>query len=172
VAEFIRPELRAALWRYREAIAGAVIALLGLRWAWGAGDVILVAALLVTAFGAAVGWTGLQRARFRATSGGAGVVTVDEAQVAYFGPYTGGVVSVRQLIRVELDGQRPGHPEWLLTEPGQAALAIPLDAEGAGALFDVFAALDGLDTERMLALQEAPPRAISLIWRAPLHRLN
>lgn len=41
---------------------------------------------------------------------------------------------------------------------------IPVDADGAEALFDAFAALPGLKTERMLATLRAESETAVLIW--------
>ncbi|MEX0369589.1 MAG: hypothetical protein AB3N09_03100, partial [Tateyamaria sp.] len=69
----------------------------------------------------------------------------------------------RELQRLTLDGaQRP--PHWRLDQPHQPPLMIPVDADGADALFDAFAALPGLKTERMLAQMRANPDAAVLIW--------
>ena len=103
---------------------------------------LAVGALLIIA--------GIQRGRFRTGSGGPGVVQIVEGRIAYFGPLTGGTAELGQLSRLVLDPSgKP--PHWLLHQPGQLPLAIPLTAEGADALFDAFATLPGLQTERMLA---------------------
>ncbi|KGM48226.1 hypothetical protein [Pseudooceanicola atlanticus] len=147
--DFVRPELRATLWRWREALVAAVIGLVGL-WAaltsfgilamlgWG---LVLLCPVLIFA-----GW---QRGRFRADGQGPGVVRVDEGQVAYFGPLTGGVAAISEINRLALDS-RQHPPVWALEQPGQPDLMIPLNAEGADALFDIFAALPGIRTDRML----------------------
>ena len=56
-------------------------------------------------------------------------------------------------------------PHWRLEQRGHPALLIPVNAEGSDALFDAFAALPGLRTERMLQeLQGAPHQAV-VIWQ-------
>ena len=99
---------------------------------------------------------------------GAGAVRVDEGQIAYFGPLTGGVIALREMERLSLDrGAYPAH--WKLEQPGQDAVLIPVDAAGSEALFDAFAALPGLRTERMLA-ELADDKTLSVvIWeRRPM----
>ena len=104
---FVRPEARAALWRWREVrrragwprsgcggLGWRDPALAGIR---GAADAQAVLTIM-----------GVQRARFRHGGGGPGVVRVDEGQVAYFGPLTGGVVAIRDLDSLTLDPS--GHP--------------------------------------------------------------
>ena len=62
--------------------------------------------------------------------------------------------------------RRRGEPLWILTEPAQPPLRIPVDAAGAEHLFDVFAALPGIHTERMLAELKRRPRQRVTIWQA------
>lgn len=160
---FIRPELRAALWRWREALAGVATVVLGLWWVVGpAGLLGWVGGALVLG-GLAQGFVGVQKARFRSGGGGPGVVQVDEGQIIYFGPLGGGAVAVADLNSIVLiPGGKPAH--WVLAQPGQPELQIPVNAEGSEALFDVFAALPGIRTERMLAeLQNGPAHPV-VIW--------
>ena len=164
---FIRPEARAALWHWRELIAAAGLALVGLRlilWSFGFWQVSGWALLLLSVVVAVIGG---QRLRFRLSGRGPGVVTVDEGQIAYFGPLTGGAVAASELERLRLDHTaKPAH--WLLEQPGQAPLAIPVNATGAEGLFDVFASLPGLKTERMLdELHRSGPHQVVIWERAP-----
>jgi hypothetical protein len=110
----------------------------------------------------------VQRARFRDAGDGPGAVQVDEGQIAYFGPLTGGVVALTALERLSLDAtQEPA--QWLLEVPGQEALLIPVNAAGSEALFDAFATLPGLRTERMLSELRGTRRHAVVIWeRTPL----
>lgn len=163
MADLIRPEARAAIWRWREVLAGLAMAGVG-AWftagfgllVWLGGAVIALAAVLII--------TGLQRARFRGAANGPGIVTIDEGQLAYFGPLAGGVLSIRDMAQVTLDPT--GHPlHWQLTDRGGATLTIPATAGGADLLFDVFATLPGFDTPRMLAVYGNPPKTVVTIWR-------
>lgn len=147
---FIRPEAKAALWRWREVLAAACVACVGGSWIVGPGGLLAWLGWVLLLAAGALLVAGIQRGRFRGGSGGPGVVTVDEGQIAYFGPLTGGTVAASELERLVLDPTaRP--PHWILSQPGQPDLQIPVNAEGAEALFDVFAALPGLRTEAMLA---------------------
>jgi hypothetical protein len=113
-------------------------------------------------------WIGVQRARFRIDAGGAGAVQVDEGQITYFGPLTGGATAVADLERLTLDrGLTPAH--WRLDAADTPALLIPVNAEGADALFDAFARLPGLRTERMLSeLTKGQDQAVVIWERNPL----
>ncbi len=160
---FFRPEAKAALWRWREVLMGAALAMLGVWWlASSTGLLGFVAPAVLVGAGALI-MVGLQRGRFRGQGGGLGAVQVDEGQVTYFGPLSGGAIALREMSRLSLDGrQRP--PHWQLEQSGQPPLMIPVDAEGADALFDAFAALPGLKTERMLARLKQMPDAPVVIW--------
>ena len=165
---FFRPEAREALWRWREVLSGTGVILLGLWMIIGPGFLVGLLGYAALLAGAALVWIGIQRARFRGPGDGAGAVQVDEGQVTYFGPLTGGTIALRELESLTLDGaMHPAH--WQLVQPGQAPLYIPVNAAGAEALFDAFAALPGLRTERMLSALNANPHQAIVIWhRGPL----
>lgn len=161
---FVRPEARAALWRWREALTGAGVLAFGLWWALtGAaltrwiGVVIALAALALLV-------AGVQRGRFRGQSDGMGIVRTDEGQVAYFGPLNGGIVALTEITQLAYDPSgKPAH--WVLSQPGQEDLYVPVDASGAEALFDVFTRLPGLKTEHVLRAMSHPPEAKTVLWR-------
>lgn len=159
---FLRPEAVTALKRWREALVGGAVALLGLWAASGFGLMQWVGMALVV-LGAVLVLIGFQRARFRTGQGGPGVVQVDEGEVAYFGPLDGGSVAVRSLSRVVLDG-RSSPPVWALYQAGQPPLHIPVNAAGSEALFDAFASLEGIRTENMLKHLKSIPDQPVVIW--------
>jgi hypothetical protein len=162
---FIRPEMRSGLWRWRESLAGFAVAAVGLYFALTGLGLLQMLGFSMVVAGAVLMFAGFQRARFRIGSGGPGVVQVDEGQVTYFGPFDGGSVAIRQLSLVELDPRAQPTSAWVLTEAGQPPLQIPTTAEGAEALFDVFASLDGIRTERMLAELQSSPQKRVVIWQ-------
>ena len=68
-----------------------------------------------------------------------------------------------EIERLALDPtSNPAH--WVLDQPGQPTLHIPVNAEGAEALFDVFSALPGLKTEHMLAELNGGSAHPVVIW--------
>lgn len=162
---FVRSEVSTGFWRWRESLAGFVVAGVGLFFAIDSLGLMQMLGFSMVVAGAVLMFAGFQRARFRIGSGGPGVVQVDEGQVTYFGPHDGGSVAIRQLALVELDPKSRPASTWVLTEPGQPPLSIPTTAEGAELLFDVFAALDGIRTERMLAELEKEPGKRVVIWQ-------
>ena len=161
----IRAEAKAALWRMREVLAGLGAVLLGLYWAFFTGGGLLHwVGYVVALLGAAMLAAGWQRMRFRRGTGGPGVVQVVEGRITYFGPLSGGVADLESLTSVTLDPTaKPAH--WLLAQPGQPPLAIPVNAEGADALFDAFAHLPGIQTGTMLRALEQGGSAPIVVWR-------
>ena len=166
----MRPEASAAIARWREALIGGAVALLGIYWASGTGLLKWIGFFLVFAGGALV-LAGIQRARFRMAGVGPGVVQVDERQVTYFGPLDGGAVAIGDIQTLTLDTSSVP-PVWVLSQPGQGDLHIPVNAEGSDALFDAFAALPGIRTEHMLAQLEQKPDHPVVIWSRPAARLH
>ncbi|MEQ6248913.1 hypothetical protein ABMC89_08480 [Sulfitobacter sp. HNIBRBA3233] len=165
---FFRPEAKAALWRWREVLVAGALVCLGLWWLLGPGGLLAVPAVALVGIGAALAWIGVQRARFRGNGEGAGVVSVDEGQVSYLGPLTGGVVALRDLERISLvRTARP--PHWQLDAPGQEPVMIPVNAANADALFDAYASLPQFHTERMLSELRGGTAQAVVIWeRTPL----
>ena len=161
---FFRPEAMAAVVRWREVLIGLVIALLGAWWLIGPGQLLIIPAIALLLAGAALIWIGFQRGRFRAVGEGPGAVQVDEGQIAYFGPLTGGVVALREVGRLTLDrSQYPAH--WRLEQPGAADVLVPVNAAGADALFDAFATLPGFRMERMLDELRSHDKHPIVIWQ-------
>lgn len=161
---FIRPEAKEKLIQWRETLVGAGFLILALYWIFNGigllkylGVAVLIAAVLLIV-------AGIQRARFRVGSDGAGVVQVTEKQVTYYGPLNGGAVAIDNLTQLELDPTQ--HPSaWVLRQAGQEPLIIPITAKGADALFDAFAALPNINTANMLGqLQQQPDQPV-VIWQ-------
>ena len=164
--QFLRPEIGEAVSRFREAIAGVAVSLLGVYWALNAQGLLAIIGTSLAVAGALLVFAGIQRGRFRTGAGGPGIVSVDEGQVTYYGPFEGGSVVIGQLDRVEFDATARPNAAWILHDPVSGPLRIPVNAEGADALFDVFSTLDGLQTERMLAVMQSPRREQVVIWQA------
>lgn len=165
---FIRPEVRKALERWREVVVGAITLALGLYLAFtGYGAVFLIGSGLALA-GAALIVAGIQRARFRSGGGGAGVVDVDERRITYFGPHGGGAVSVDDLIEIGVDPSR----SWLMRDLHGTHLMVPMNAEGADALFDAFTALPGLTPAALVDAVRTTPQRYTTLWAKPQGRLH
>ncbi|GGL99537.1 hypothetical protein [Pseudooceanicola nanhaiensis] len=168
---FVRPEIAAAARRWREALAGAGVVALGLWWAIGTGPLVNWVGWLMAALGGGLIAAGIQRGRFRQGRDGPGVVRVDEGQIAYFGPWDGGIAALSEITEVTLDrGRDPA--VWRIRQPGRGDLEIPVTAEGAEALFDAFGALPFFDTRAMLAALHGVERYPVTIWEKPSLRLH
>lgn len=160
---FIRPEVAAVLSRWREALYGGVVLVLGLSWIFGSRGLLYLLGFPVVFLALVLIWVGVQRARFRTTADGAGAVQIDEGQITYFGPLTGGSTALADMERLTLvRSLKPAH--WRLDTPQQDSLLIPVNASGSDALFDAFATLQGLQTERMLAELNGPGDQPVVIW--------
>ena len=146
----IREEVRQALWQWREVIAAGAVVALGLWVASGGGLVLVPFGLLVAGLGAGLGLQGWRRLRFSQGADAPGVVEIDEGQISYMGPTLGGFVSVPELVELRLVTLR-GRRLWRLKQGDGQVLLVPVDAAGAEALFDVFAALPGMDMRALLA---------------------
>ena len=164
---FIRPEVRAEILRWREALVGVAILLLGLYWALGVTPGLLVwIGYLALFLGAALFFAGLQRGRARMGGGGPGVVQVIERRIGYFGPLNGGLVDLDAVTSLSLDPtEHPRH--WVITHEGGPALHIPVNAEGADVLFDAFASLPGLSPGRVASTLKHEGTAPIVLWRRP-----
>lgn len=155
---FIRPELTEHLFRWREVIAALALAVLGAWIAWQGGYLLLPLGLALAALG--LGWavTAVRRLRFRQDADAPGFVRVTEAQIAYMGPRVGGFIGLPDLSEIRLLTLR-GRRIWKLRQGDGQLLHIPVEAHGAEALFDAFAALPGIDMGALVAAlgQDAPP---------------
>lgn len=173
---FIRPDIARRLSRWREALIGLAVIVLGFWWAWDAFGFHRWLGVAIATAGVLIAWEGLRRARFRPGAGGPGLVEVDERQITYFGPETGGAVSIDALARVTIltsgDGAPRDDVRWIFEEEAGPALAIPAAAAGAEQLFDAIAALPGADYEAVLKAMGSTVRERHLIWERAHRRLH
>ena len=161
---FIRPEVRAAAWRWREALTGVAIALFGLWWVSKTAALMTWIGLGVVLLGLAMVLTGIQRGRFRSPGDGPGLVRVTEAQIAYMGPLTGGMMALDLIDAIALDPTgKPLH--WVLVARDGTRLHIPVTAAGSEALLDAFAQLPDFRTETVLDGLSRPGRVPRTLWR-------
>lgn len=170
---FLRPEALAALRRWSEVLAGLLLAGVSALLLRAPGPAVQIVALAGLVAGAALALIGWRRLRFRGREQAPGVVSVDEGEIRYFGPVTGGSVALGALteIRLRHDG---AHRVWVLVAGDGGLLTIPHGAVGAEQLFDAFASLPGLGAERLLARLAAAGRAVDqgteTVWRRTTER--
>ena len=146
----IRPELLAAAHRGREVIVAAVVTGFGAWVGSYGGYLLLPLGLVIAALGFSWLVVSLRRMRFRQAGEAPGIVRVTEAQIAYMGPRVGGFVGLPDLAEVRLMTLR-GRRAWKLRQGDGQQLYIPVEADGAEALFDAFASLPGMDTAALVA---------------------
>lgn len=149
----IRREVRLALWQWREVLLALAFVGAGLWIAAQGGWVLIPIGLGLAVLALGMAMQGWRRMRFAQGADAPGIVEVDEAQISYMGPQLGGFVSVAELAEVRLVAMR-GRRLWRLRQADGQALLVPVDAAGAEALFDVFAALPGMDMAALLAALE------------------
>ena len=147
---FIRPELLTTAHRWREVIAGAALGAFGLWTATRGGWVLVPLGLALLALGTAWAFTALRRLRFQQDGEAPGIVRVTEAQIAYYGPRVGGFVGLPDLAEIRLLTLR-GRRIWKLKQGDGQLLHIPVESDGAEALFDAFATLPGIDMAALVA---------------------
>jgi len=164
VSGFFRPEAMAALRRWREALFGISVVLVGGFVALAALTIVLFwVGIAFAIIGGLLLFGGLQRGRFRQAATGPGVVTLVEGRVTYMGPLDGGVIDIEDLTVLMLD-KRSRPPVWVLRQNHAAPLHIPVSATGADLLFDAFLRLPGLQTGRMVWQVNRPGHDLVLIW--------
>lgn len=169
---FIRPELLATLHRWREVIAGAALAALGLWTATRGGYLLTPLGLAIVALGTGWALTAIRRLRFLQDGEAPGIVRVTEAQIAYYGPRIGGFVGLPDLAEIRLLTLR-GRRIWKLRQTDGQLLHIPVESDGAEALFDAFASLPGIDMAALVAAlgTDAAPSDARVIALAEVDRL-
>lgn len=165
---FIRPEAQARLMRWRELVIGAVLDAAGVITVLGPTRANLIFGVLLMGLGTVLMVIGIQRGRFRSDGGGPGIVEVDERQISYFGPESGGIIALEDLQSVAMVPPQI----WELTDVRGLEFRIPADAEGTEALFDAFSALPGMSTARLSSVARARPVARTTIWERPHNRLS
>lgn len=170
---FVRPEIIEGFTRWREVIAAGAVAALGLWFLLQPGYILPALGLALGGIGLGWGAVALRRLRFHQPGEAPGIVRVTEAQIAYMGPRIGGFVGLPDLAEVRLLTYR-GQRVWKLRAAHGEALHIPVEADGADALFDAFGGLPGMDMAALVAAlgSETPTdarvvalnRADRLIW--------
>lgn len=165
MVDFLRPEARASLWRWRETIAGIGIAIFGAWWLGTFFQPVQWVGWGFVALGIVLAIAGAQRAMFRHGAGGPGVVKLVERRVGYFGPLTGGAMDMDDVTALSIEPNALPAAHWILQDGKGQELAIPVNAEGAEVLFDAFSSLPGIQTRTLLNALNTPPPERVVIWQ-------
>ncbi|SEW38958.1 hypothetical protein SAMN04488515_2534 [Cognatiyoonia koreensis] len=165
MASFIRPEVKAIAWRWREVIAAELIFVLGIWWALASTGAIkwIGWVLVVASFGLLI--AGILRGRFRQSGMGPGVVKILERRVGYFGPLTGGAIDLDEAAMLELEPNAKPAPHWILSDTRGQVVEIPVNADGAEALYDAFASLPGINMQVTVDVLSRTSTERVVIWQ-------
>lgn len=165
----IRAPVRAWFSRWGETTISASVGLIGLwllwrghaRFDWLREAIGLALALI----GAAAFWASLQRARFRGSAGGPGLVEVTERQITYLTSFGGASIDLEAMTRLEIRTTLGAGRVWVLKQSEGPTVFIPLDASGSQKLFDAFSALSGIEAKKLIAAAHSHSDHRSVIWR-------
>lgn len=167
---FIRPEVRAKLWHWREVAFTTVFALLGVHLIGRGVDlsspVFITLGAVLTVLSTGLLYVAIQRARFRPGDTAPGMVEVTERRISYLGPIEGAMVSIDALTRVEIRQSEAFGSVWVLYHTEGPSVVIPTAAAGSSILFDTFSALKGVDMELMIQATTDVAEHTKLIWQA------
>lgn len=147
---FVRAEALATVARWRE-VAWALVPLAVGLWLASTPGLFRYLGWALLVLAAVLAANGIQRGRFRRTTDGPGLVTLDEGQITWFGPTIGGTLALSDVTKVSFDPAHGGL--WRLTSPG-GTLEIPDRASGIERLFDAFASLRGFPIQKMLEIRD------------------
>ena len=170
---FLRPEVGRWLRKWSEPLVMALVLLFGL-WLYfraeaTANAALLVIAAILIAASLALLLLAIRRVRLHTDRHGFGVVEVQERKITYFGPDTGGAISLDDLSAVEIVSARAaGYVDvsyWQLTDHWGNVLIIPVGAEGSDAMLDSFAALPGVKYDLIITALAASDDAVFTIWK-------
>lgn len=161
----IRPEARAAIWRWREVLLGALVTALGANWAFTGLGLLKWLGWVVLALGLALLSAALQRARVRPRSGGVGVVELDEAQLSYLMPQGGVLVPLALVKKIEIETARGGEMIWIFTDGEGKHAHIPAAAVGAERLLDALSHFPGARYGQVVAASAAKEKNRFVIWQ-------
>jgi len=166
---FLRPEVVTQMRRYAEALIGLALLLIGALFFWRGWirfDLLAeILGLVVVILGAALLYVGYRRAQFMQGAEGTGLVELREQQIVYMTALGGGTMDVAAINRLELRQSQSLGRVWVLKQSGGPSLMIPVDAQGAAALFDAFQALPGLSAEMLVAALRENRHSRQIVWR-------
>jgi len=165
---FIRPEVRALLWQWRDVLIGLAVFALGL-WvflrsfgvlAWLGAAAAIVGVLLVL--------TGAIRVRFRVPHGGPGVVEIIERRMTYFGPEGGRSFSFDEVKKIEIETTEGGPSFddlfWIFHLEGNPPVRIPASAAEGEEIIDALSAFSGVNSKNVVDACLTTSRERFLVW--------
>ncbi len=160
----IRPEAKAILMRYSQAIIGAVIAVLMTYWTISIPGVLRYLTGALAFFGLALALDGFRRGKLRrGTKDAEGVVEIDERRITFLTANWGGAVSINDLAKIEI-GQRSSNLFWRIKDNFGSTLLVPYTANGAEGLVDAFGALEDFDLGKVGRAIDKSGDHMTTVW--------
>lgn len=173
---FIRPELRAVLWRWREVGVGLGLLGLGIYWFLTSFGFLQFVGLIIGFIGVSVVLAGVQRARVTQRSGGGGVIELDERRLTFLNAEGGLVIDLPSVSRIEIEttGQGPYEDDlfWCFYQNNGHQARIPASAVGSELLFDALASFPGADYEKVIAASGSTTENVFVIWQKDRRALH
>ncbi|MCO6384361.1 MAG: hypothetical protein JXQ91_08080 [Vannielia sp.] len=164
----IRPEARAHLHRWRECIAAGFVVAVGVWLGLQGSGLVWWLAVAMISFGLFGFYAGLQRARIRPRSGGRGVIELDEGALRYLTGEGGMVVSLPEVMRIEIETTGDGPMEddlfWLWVTP-EGTARIPASAAGSEKMVDALAGFAGARYEQVIAASGSTEPRLFIVWQ-------
>lgn len=168
----IRPEARDAILRWREVIIGAAVTATGVNWAFGGFGLMRWIGAVVLIIGLGFLVAGVQRARVRPRSGGAGVIELTERQLTFLHPEEGAIVALSLVTRIEIITTGNGSGDdmfWLFHQGDAPAIKIPASAVGAENLLDALSSFTGADYQKVIEASGSARAGRFLIWHGSVN---
>lgn len=165
MASFIRPEVKALAWRWREVIFGEILFVLGIWWALTSAGLVKWIGWVIVVIAIGISIAGILRGRFRQSGHGPGVVKIVERRVGYFGPLTGGAIDLGDAAMLELEPNAMPVPHWVLSDVNGQVVEIPVNAEGAEDLYDAFATLPNINMQATVDVLSRTSTERVVIWQ-------
>ncbi|PIE15122.1 MAG: hypothetical protein CSA70_00560 [Rhodobacterales bacterium] len=166
---FVRPGARAAIWRWREVIAGVAVILVGVHWGYWSFGVLQSLGVALFFVGLAFVAAALRRALVRPRQGGAGVIELDERRLSFLHPDHGVILDLPDVTRIEIEttGDGPTEPDlfWVFTHAGGRRARIPANALGADLLVDALASFPGADYKGVITASGTTVPQHFVIWQ-------
>ena len=166
---FIRPELQALMWRWREVALLALIILISVYFFVTGAGLIRVITIGLIIIGLAFLYPAIRQARAVSPTVSVGVVEITERRIRYLGPETGSEISANDLDMVQIESRdendTSGEVTWVFTDIYGQSMLIPSGAEGARALLDAVSSLPGADLDAVVRAMGYPQRTLFTIWK-------
>ena len=149
---------------WRETIVSIIFAGIGLYWTINSYGTLYFIGYGVLIIGIIFAYVGYQRASFKRTKTGGGIVEFTEGQISYFGPKTGAIFSIEDIECLSIDKSNSSSI-WIIERTANYKVEIPTNVEGNEVLFDVFNSLEGFQIHQMLEALSSSRCNKTVLWQ-------